>query len=887
MSKKSDREAAAMLGETAKAKPRAAKPQPAIASGGDAAEPVGPTAAPTKAEAFGVVAAAELKYEEVDYLRLFQSPLNPRRQRHPETIPELARSIVEKGLLHPLLCRPMVNPLSAEQEALREIAIGSRRHEAIGHAISEGWLPRDYQVAIRTRPMSDDELVIIAGVENFDREDMDALDEAQLFAAIRERVVPLPGQTREAATGALFHITERTVFRRLALLKLAAPAKDALRENKLTLGQAQALSLGSEERQLELLAEANDEDADRDYILSPDNIREEMTAQLIALDDNCGFDPTLYHGEIVEEEETGRKFFKDTAEVERLRAAAVEAYAELVRQGKTDTQPASGKWPWVDVAQPDSVTKNYQLHDVAKDHPKAGAVVWRDRWRGIVVQGPALRDADRETGDLERRIERDNPDKSGADPLSRSQQLTLHEAKTHTLRRVIAADDHLATALGVMGLIGAREVRIAHRAVNSSSPNVEATAEHKTRIAELINRAVKPALPKDKALLKTFDARWGFIGLKEEAQAALLRALVEFDGIKELHRLLIAERCGSWWRELAGKFDQAEQTSHPDGKLGDSPLAVEIASWDRDIKGRLDPRDWQPGEDYFKAATVGRLRALLTAAGLSEGARTRYSPHDLATMKKGDLVKACLSQPEGTWSPELFPETKFQTDAACAAALALEGEPDERPLLATKPVARRSDAECAAEALKVIAAYDKALRTGKATTPFKERLSAISIEMNGGTALGMHHDGGGAARLKFLTRADAGIEPLWGQPGHFEVAVSDDKFTARVDIKTDALFQLGMEFAFTAEAIEDGVFLTASGKRSFLNLSTPTVPKAGTSAWVMAEIARWRATDEHGKKRKSLRPLVELAVPIGFDTEVKLPIGEAAGEPQPEPAAAA
>src|SRR5581483_308434 len=118
---------------------------------------------------------------------------------------------------------------------------------------------------------------------------------------------------------------------------------------------------------------------------------------------------------------------------------------------------------------------------ISAGDPDAGAVVYLDDIGDLEIKAPALRaeieqsryvawveNAKAEHGGgnaVEERIAAENPDKEepGRDPLLKAQQLALHRAKTHTLRRVIADDFNLATALGVIGLLGAGEVRLGAR----------------------------------------------------------------------------------------------------------------------------------------------------------------------------------------------------------------------------------------------------------------------------------------------------------------------------------------------------------------------------------------------------------------------------------------
>lgn len=518
-----------------------------------------------KAETFGVVSPATIVYEEVEFNWLYPSPLNFRRRRNPETIPPLAKSIVEKGLLHPLLCRPIPQP-DPLIHINREIATGSRRHEAIGYAIEQGWLPQDYKVAIRVRPMTDDELVIINGVENFDREDTNEFDDAELFNNLRPRVTPLPGQSPEAAIGALFHISESTVWRRLRLLGAIPEVRDRTEAGDLTLIQAETLAKAPEEKQREVLAEADqaESEEDRKEILKPAAIRER-------------------------------------------------------------------------VAEPP-------------------------------------RDIERAATALERRIERENPNDDETPP---------HEPLRATVRETARLD------------------------------------------------------------------------------------------LKALRKAIIAEVTGEFW---------------PD-----------------------------------------RENSILAAPLIAEAKRLG------GNSERHSLVRA-----------------------AAMLIAEIERRDSQPALIETKPFKQRPDEDCIAEAWQVLKSYDKALRTSKATSPFKERLERIATEMNGGKTFGMKSPGGGDDRLRQALMAVADIEPLWGQPGHFEVAfeAAGDSAPLRVGVKTDGVFGM-REFDFEVHALEPGPFISSTGFFSFVAKppNSHTLAKAGMSAWVEYEINRWRCHDDKGKPLHAPRPL--------------------------------
>ncbi len=94
--------------------------------------------------------------------KLFVGDINVRKSVG--DITELKLSIEEKGILQPLLVRPLKNRF--------EIVVGSRRYEA---AKSLGLR----KVPVIIRPMSDTEAVSLSLVENIQRSDLELEEEAE------------------------------------------------------------------------------------------------------------------------------------------------------------------------------------------------------------------------------------------------------------------------------------------------------------------------------------------------------------------------------------------------------------------------------------------------------------------------------------------------------------------------------------------------------------------------------------------------------------------------------------------------------------------------------------------------------------------------------------
>jgi len=159
-------------------------------------------------------------------LRLLQAnPNQPRKQFDDEALEELAASIREKGVLQPLLVRPQV----IGGQNVYEIVAGERRFRA-------SQLAGIREVPVVIRELDDMETLAIALIENLQREDLTALEEAKglqelkdQFSLSQEELAKQVGKSRSA------------IANTLRLLQLPAMAQDALSTGTITAGHARAI----------------------------------------------------------------------------------------------------------------------------------------------------------------------------------------------------------------------------------------------------------------------------------------------------------------------------------------------------------------------------------------------------------------------------------------------------------------------------------------------------------------------------------------------------------------------------------------------------------------------------------------------------------------------
>jgi len=122
----------------------------------------------------------------------------PRREIHQEPLEELAASIKANGVIEPIIVRPL--PAGTAGDARYEIVAGERRWRA---AILAGLT----DIPTIVRQISDKEAVALALIENIQREDLTAAEEARAlkrliseFSLTHNQVADMVGRSRAAVS---------------------------------------------------------------------------------------------------------------------------------------------------------------------------------------------------------------------------------------------------------------------------------------------------------------------------------------------------------------------------------------------------------------------------------------------------------------------------------------------------------------------------------------------------------------------------------------------------------------------------------------------------------------------------------------------------------------
>ncbi|HET7880569.1 MAG TPA: ParB/RepB/Spo0J family partition protein, partial [Acetobacteraceae bacterium] len=152
------------------------------------------------------------------------NPFQPRTTMDTGALEELTQSIRARGVLQPLLVRP--HP-SAEDRY--QIVAGERRWRAAGSAGL-------HDVPALVQTMTDTEAAAVALVENLQRQDLNAMDEAEGY----HRLLDQFGLTQDAL-GRAVGKSRSHIANTLRLLNLPQSVKEALRAGEITAGHARAL----------------------------------------------------------------------------------------------------------------------------------------------------------------------------------------------------------------------------------------------------------------------------------------------------------------------------------------------------------------------------------------------------------------------------------------------------------------------------------------------------------------------------------------------------------------------------------------------------------------------------------------------------------------------
>ncbi len=180
-----------------------------------------------------VAETKKVRIEEIPINEIEFNPNQPRKHFDQETFQELVSSIKEFGVIQPIVVRP--------KGASYEVVAGERRLKAAKEAGLK-------VVPAVIKKSSDSESLEIALIENLQREDLNAVEEAEAYRQLLEKFNLTQEELAEKVGKG-----RATITNALRILALPQSIKQLIIDGKLSSGHARALlSLSEESKQVKL-----------------------------------------------------------------------------------------------------------------------------------------------------------------------------------------------------------------------------------------------------------------------------------------------------------------------------------------------------------------------------------------------------------------------------------------------------------------------------------------------------------------------------------------------------------------------------------------------------------------------------------------------------------
>ena len=178
---------------------------------------------------------------EISLSELRANPYQPRKNFDEESLEELAASIKEHGVFQPIIVKKSIKGY--------DIIAGERRYRASKMAGLT-------TIPAIIKDFSDEEMMQIALLENLQRENLTAIEEAKAYKKIIETMNITQDELAKKVGKSRSHITNI-----LGLLKLPTSVQDMVLYNQLSMGHARVLSkLDDSEKQEDLAIKVINED---------------------------------------------------------------------------------------------------------------------------------------------------------------------------------------------------------------------------------------------------------------------------------------------------------------------------------------------------------------------------------------------------------------------------------------------------------------------------------------------------------------------------------------------------------------------------------------------------------------------------------------------------
>ena len=169
----------------------------------------------------------EESVQEIKLTELRPNPYQPRKTFQQETIDELKESIIEHGILQPLVVRKSIRGF--------EIVVGERRFRAAKEAKLE-------TVPAVVRELSEQQMMELAVLENLQREDLNPIEEGLAYQMLMEKLKLTQEEVAKRLGKSRPHIANH-----VRLLSLPPKIQEFISTGKISMGHGRAL-LGLREK---------------------------------------------------------------------------------------------------------------------------------------------------------------------------------------------------------------------------------------------------------------------------------------------------------------------------------------------------------------------------------------------------------------------------------------------------------------------------------------------------------------------------------------------------------------------------------------------------------------------------------------------------------------
>jgi ParB family transcriptional regulator, chromosome partitioning protein len=159
--------------------------------------------------------------QEIKISECRPNPYQPRKIFNTEAIEELKLSIIEHGILQPLIVRKSIKGY--------EIVVGERRYRAAKEANLD-------KVPVVVRELNEQQMMELAILENLQREDLTPIEEASAYQLLLEKLKLTQEELAKRLGKSRPHIANH-----VRLLSLPAKIQELISDGKISMGHGRAL----------------------------------------------------------------------------------------------------------------------------------------------------------------------------------------------------------------------------------------------------------------------------------------------------------------------------------------------------------------------------------------------------------------------------------------------------------------------------------------------------------------------------------------------------------------------------------------------------------------------------------------------------------------------